>query len=136
MLSLYGYVRSVSSSVTPVSVLALQKKHHYCYYCYVFGIVLVDGKMFMECLFLQEERSRGEHNLTNISKTHERMQQESRSKPVLNMKRILLINMNSLSHFLFVSISLSLSVRLVCLSHIFFFLDLPALWILYSRILV
>ena len=30
--------------------------------------------------FIQEERSRGEHNLTNISKTHERMQQEQKSE--------------------------------------------------------
>ena len=27
----------------------------------------------------QEERSRGEHNLTNITKTHERMQVEQKS---------------------------------------------------------
>jgi len=31
---------------------------------------------------LQEERSRGEHNLSNIAKTHERMQQEQKSKLV------------------------------------------------------
>ncbi|CAI9724021.1 Hypothetical predicted protein [Octopus vulgaris] len=31
---------------------------------------------------VQEERARGEHNLSNISKTHERMQQEQRNNPV------------------------------------------------------
>ncbi|KAL8565909.1 hypothetical protein ACOMHN_000486 [Nucella lapillus] len=36
--------------------------------------------LFTRVRDVQDERSRGEHNLTNISKTHERMQQESRSK--------------------------------------------------------
>ncbi|PVD33103.1 hypothetical protein C0Q70_08552 [Pomacea canaliculata] len=35
---------------------------------------------------VQEERSRGEHNLINISKTHERMQQESRITPYYKNK--------------------------------------------------
>ncbi|XP_041348428.1 SAGA-associated factor 29-like [Gigantopelta aegis] len=35
---------------------------------------------------VQEERSRGEHNLTNISKTHERMQQEQRITPYYKNK--------------------------------------------------
>ena len=38
----------------------------------------MDNKCGVICF--QDERSRGEHNLTNISKTHERMQQEQRSK--------------------------------------------------------
>ncbi|KAL5017625.1 hypothetical protein ScPMuIL_007214 [Solemya velum] len=35
---------------------------------------------------VQEERARGEHNLTNISKTHERMQQEQRITPYYKNK--------------------------------------------------
>lgn len=35
---------------------------------------------------VQDERSRGEHNLTNISKTHERMQQEQRITPYYKNK--------------------------------------------------
>lgn len=35
---------------------------------------------------VQEERSRGEHNLTNISKTHERMQQEQKITPYYKNK--------------------------------------------------
>ena len=31
-------------------------------------------------MLFQEERTRGENNLTNIAKTHERMQQEQKSK--------------------------------------------------------
>ena len=34
---------------------------------------------------LQDERSRGDHNLQNISKTHERMQQEQKSEPLQYM---------------------------------------------------
>ena len=32
------------------------------------------------CHAVQKERSRGEHNLTNVQKTHERMQQEQKSE--------------------------------------------------------
>lgn len=35
---------------------------------------------------VQEERSRGEHNLTNIAKTHERMQQEQKITPYYKSK--------------------------------------------------
>lgn len=35
---------------------------------------------------VQDERARGEHNLTNISKTHERMQQEQRVTPYYKSK--------------------------------------------------
>ncbi|KAK2145827.1 hypothetical protein LSH36_655g01052 [Paralvinella palmiformis] len=35
---------------------------------------------------VQEERSRGEHNLTNITKTHERMQQEAKVSPYYKTK--------------------------------------------------
>ncbi|ESO95370.1 hypothetical protein LOTGIDRAFT_215012 [Lottia gigantea] len=35
---------------------------------------------------VQDERSRGEHNLTNISKTHERMQQEQKITPYYKTK--------------------------------------------------
>ncbi|VDI09808.1 SAGA-associated factor 29-like isoform X1 [Mytilus galloprovincialis] len=35
---------------------------------------------------VQDERARGEHNLTNISKTHERMQQEQRVTPYYKTK--------------------------------------------------
>ena len=47
---------------------------------------------------IQDERSRGEHNLMNISKTHERLQQEVKSK--YNMVYILCLYMQ----FMLVSI--------------------------------
>ena len=37
-------------------------------------------KMKVVVGLLQEERARGEHNLTNITKTHERMQIEQKSE--------------------------------------------------------
>ena len=37
-------------------------------------------KMNIVVGWLQEERARGEHNLTNITKTHERMQIEQKSE--------------------------------------------------------
>ena len=35
---------------------------------------------------VQEERSRGEHNLTNVTKTQERMQQETKVSPYYKSK--------------------------------------------------
>lgn len=35
---------------------------------------------------MQEERNRSEHNLTNISKTHERIQQEQKLSPYYKSK--------------------------------------------------
>lgn len=38
------------------------------------------GPHILVTLALQEERSRSEHNLVNIQKTHERMQTENKSE--------------------------------------------------------
>lgn len=43
-------------------------------------------ELFVLVREVQEERSRSEHNLTNIARTHERMQQESRVTPYYKTK--------------------------------------------------